>query len=504
MSTLFPIGVDVRGSLKPQYKDILTYPALEFLATLHRRFDNTRLDLLQRRKIVAERIARGDYPTFLPETRSIREGDWKCAEIPSDLEDRRVEITGPTSRKMVINAMNSGAKVFMADFEDANSPTWDNNVEGQINLRDVVLGTISYESGDKVYKLNKGGRVKGAPELVSGSTVLMVRPRGLHLPEFHMVVDGRPIAGAFFDFGLFFFHNFRNLLAKGSGPYFYLPKLESHLEARLWNDVFQFSEHHFKLLNVIRATVLIETITAAFEMEEILYEMRTHSAGLNCGRWDYIFSVIKKFISEKTFVLGDRSGVGMTAPFMDAYVRLLIKTCHKRGCHAMGGMAAQIPIKGNPEDNHTAMEKVRLDKLKEVVAGHDGTWVAHPGLIPVVLEVWNPKMKEKNQIRHMARDDVIVTEKDLLNIPSGGKITLNGLTLNCRVSLLYLEGWLKGNGCIPVCLSLTFLPPSITRASSLFSIVLLGTECGNVLISDGGAEGAGNGPSPPHPSNLNF
>eukprot|EP01126_Amoeba_proteus_P026705 TRINITY_DN2644_c0_g2_i6.p2 TRINITY_DN2644_c0_g2~~TRINITY_DN2644_c0_g2_i6.p2 ORF type:complete len:240 (-),score=64.17 TRINITY_DN2644_c0_g2_i6:46-765(-) len=239
-------------------------------------------------------------------------------------------------------------------------------------------------------------------------------------------------------------------------------------------------------------------------MEEILYEMRTHSAGLNCGRWDYIFSVIKKFISEKTFVLGDRSGVGMTAPFMDAYVRLLIKTCHKRGCHAMGGMAAQIPIKGNPEDNHTAMEKVRLDKLKEVVAGHDGTWVAHPGLIPVVLEVWNPKMKEKNQIRHMARDDVIVTEKDLLNIPSGGKITLNGLTLNCRVSLLYLEGWLKGNGCIPVCLSLTFLPPSITRASSLFSIVLLGTECGNVLISDGGAEGAGNGPSPPHPSNLNF
>ncbi len=377
-------------------------------------------------------------PDFLSETTSTREKEWTVAPIPHDLHDRRVEITGPVDRKMIINALNSGANVFMADFEDSNSPTWQNNLEGQLNLRDAVEGTISYVSPEgKRYELN--------PHVAT----LMMRPRGWHLDERHFSVDGQPISGSFFDFGLYFFHNAKQLIRKGTGPYFYLPKMESHLEARLWNDVFCFAQDELQIpRGTVRATVLIETILAAFEMDEILYELREHSAGLNCGRWDYIFSFIKKFRNRPDFVLPDRSVVTMDKHFLKSYVDLLIQTCHRRGIHAMGGMAAQIPIKNDPAANEKALDKVRQDKLREVHAGHDGTWVAHPGLVPIAKEIFDAHMKEANQIgRH--RDDVHVTANDLLAV-SEGKITEEGLRWNIDVGLQYLESWLRGSGCVPI------------------------------------------------------
>ena len=377
-------------------------------------------------------------PEFLPETAHIRESEWTVASIPQDLLDRRVEITGPVDRKMIINALNSGASVFMADFEDSNSPTWMNNLEGQANLRDAVEGTISFLSPEgKRYQLN-------APV-----ATLLVRPRGWHLDERHFLVDGKPISGSLFDFGLYFFHNAQRLIRKGSGPYFYLPKLESHLEARLWNDVFCFAQDELGIpRGTIRATVLIETILAAFEMDEILYELREHSSGLNCGRWDYIFSFIKKFRNRPDFVLPDRSTLTMEKHFLKSYVELLIQTCHRRGIHAMGGMAAQIPIKNDSAANEKALEKVRQDKLREVTAGHDGTWVAHPGLVPIAKEVFDRHMTEPNQIARR-REDVHVKPSDLLAVTEG-KITEEGLRWNIDVGLQYLESWLRGSGCVPI------------------------------------------------------
>src|SRR5271166_5427160 len=367
---------------------ILTAEARAFLLKLAARFEPRRQELLARRRKVQREIDSGKLPDFLPETASIRQSEWKVAPIPKDLLDRRVEITGPVDRKMIINALNSGANVYMADFEDSNSPTWSNNIEGQQNLRDAIRGTIQYESPEgKQYRL--------------GSTLatLVVRPRGWHLVEKHFLVEGKPISGALFDFGLFFFHNAATLLSKGTGPYFYLPKLENHLEARLWNDVFNFAQDELKIpRGSIRATVLIETILAAFEMDEILYELRDHSSGLNCGRWDYIFSFIKKFRNRPDFMLPNRAQVTMTTHFLASYVDLLIQTCHKRNIHAMGGMAAQIPIKNDPAANDLALEKVRQDKLREVKAGHDGTWVAHPGLVSVAMGVFDEYMPEPNRI----------------------------------------------------------------------------------------------------------
>jgi malate synthase len=412
---------------------ILTAPARTFLAELSARFEPVRLQLLERRK------ARAGKPfDFLAETASIRKADWKVAPIPPDLMDRRVEITGPVDRKMIINALNSGANVFMADLEDSNSPTWRNNLDGQANLRDAVRREISLVTPEgKSYSLS--------PK----PAVLFVRPRGWHLVEKHCLVDGSPISGSLFDFGLFFFHNAAELLKRGSGPYFYLPKLESHLEARLWNDVFRFAQEYLGIpYGSIRATVLIETIAGAFEMDEILYELRDHSAGLNCGRWDYIFSFIKKFSHASDRILPDRAQVTMTRHFLKSYVDLLIQTCHRRGIHAMGGMAAQIPIKNDAEANNLALEKVRADKLREVEAGHDGTWVAHPGLVAIAKAVFDKHMPTPNQISRL-REDVHVTAADLLQVPTG-EITRAGLELNIDVGIQYLESWLRGNGCVPI------------------------------------------------------
>jgi malate synthase len=417
---------------------VLTPEARCFLTKLAREFESCRRELLRRREICQRQIDQGKVPDFLPDTADIRESEWTVAPIPEDLLDRRVEITGPPDRKMIINALNSGASVFMADFEDSNSPTWMNNLEGQANLRDAVDGTISFVSPEgKRYELND--RV----------ATLLVRPRGWHLQEKHFLVDGEPISASLFDFGLYFFHNAHRLMDKGSGPYFYLPKLESHLEARLWNDVFCFAQDELGILRgTIRATVLIETILAAFEMDEILHELRWHSSGLNCGRWDYIFSFIKKFRNRPDCVLPDRSTVTMDKHFLKSYVDLLIQTCHRRGIHAMGGMAAQIPIKGDPAANEKALEKVRQDKQREVLAGHDGTWVAHPGLVPIAKEVFDTHLKTPNQISRK-RDDVHITSKDLLTIPEG-PITEQGLRWNIDVGLQYLESWLRGSGCVPI------------------------------------------------------
>jgi malate synthase len=417
---------------------ILTPEASYFLTKLAREFEARRQELLARRAARQQRIDAGQLPDFLPETAHIREAEWTVAPIPHDLLDRRVEITGPVDRKMIINALNSGANVFMADFEDSNSPIWQNNLEGQFNLRDAVEGTIGYVSPErKRYDLN------------SKVATLLVRPRGWHLLERHFLVDEKPISASLFDFGLYFFHNAQRLIRKGTGPYFYLPKMESHLEARLWNDVFCFAQDDLGIpRGTIRATVLIETILAAFEMDEILYELRQHSSGLNCGRWDYIFSFIKKFRNHPDFVLPDRSIVTMDKHFLKSYVDLLIQTCHRRGIHAMGGMAAQIPIKNDPTANEKALEKVRQDKLREVRAGHDGTWVAHPGLVPIAKEVFDAHMKEANQIGR-PREDVRVTAKDLLAVPQG-EITEEGLRWNIDVGLQYLESWLRGSGCVPI------------------------------------------------------
>jgi len=430
-------GIQIRGPVTKEYASILTPDALRFVASIHNRFEDTRRQLLENRQKVQLDLSAGRFPDFPAETKQIRESEWKVAPIPKDLTDRRVEITGPVTRKMIINALNSGAKVFMADFEDSNSPTWTNNVEGQINLRDAANGNISFTGPDgKKYSVG------------SNPATLMVRPRGWHLVENHMLVKGQPVAGAFFDFGLFFFHNAKTLLNRGSGPYFYVPKMEHYLEARLWASVFQFSE---KSLGVpegsIRATALIETILASFQMDEFLYELRNYSAGLNCGRWDYIFSFIKKFYDHPQFVVPDRGAVDMLQPFMQAYVSLLIKTCHRRGIHAMGGMAAQIPVRDDKEANDKAMEKVRKDKLREVQAGHDGTWVAHPGLIKIAMDVFNEHMKTPNQITKITEAQVLAA--DLIAVPSG-KPTLGGLRGNIEVGLKYVEAWIKGNGCVPI------------------------------------------------------
>ena len=421
-----------------EYREILSPDAVHFLAQLHRMFDGRRRELLERRRQRQAAIDKGEVPAFLPETEAIRKSDWKVAPIPADLTDRRVEITGPVDRKMVINGLNSGANVFMADFEDSNSPTWSNNIAGQANLRDAVRGDIRHISPEgKEYKLG------------ANLAVLIVRPRGWHLDEKHLHVDGQPISGSLFDFGLYFFHNAKTLIAKGSGPYFYLPKMQSHLEARLWNDVFRFAQEFIGIPHgTIRATVLIETILAAFEMDEILYELKEHSAGLNCGRWDYIFSFIKVFRNHPNFILPNRAQVTMDRHFLKSYVELLIQTCHRRGIHAMGGMAAQIPIKNNPAANEAALERVRQDKLREVKAGHDGTWVAHPGLVPVARSIFDAHMASPNQIS-VRRDNVQVAASDLLSVPEGD-ITEEGLRLNIDVGIQYLESWLLGRGCVPI------------------------------------------------------
>jgi malate synthase len=432
-------GITIRGPMAPDFETILTPDALDLIALLHRRFNGERKRLLAARDVRQAAIDRGQLPAFLPETESIRRGNWKVAPPPADLQDRRVEITGPADRKMIINALNSGANVFMADLEDSFTPTWFNAIDGQINLRDAVNGTISLDDPDsgKSYAL------------AEKTATLVVRPRGWHLEEAHLLIDGEPASGGIVDFALYLFHNANALLDKGSGPYFYLPKMESHLEAKLWADVFEAAEEALDLTHgTIRATVLIETILAAFEMEEILYQLRDYSTGLNCGRWDYIFSFIKKFRNRPDFVLPDRSQVTMTTPFMRAYSLLLIKTCHRRGAHAMGGMAAYIPVRADAAANEKAMAAVVADKAREATDGHDGTWVAHPGLIAAAKAEFDARMPEKNQLDRY-RDDVKISAADLLAVPEG-TITEEGLRTNIRVGIQYIEAWLGGLGCVPL------------------------------------------------------
>ncbi len=430
---------ELRGAIKPGYQTILTPEALAFLAALERNFGDRRHALLARRAELQRKIDGGWLPDFRAETAGLRAGDWKISAVPADLADRRVEITGPVDRKMVINALNSGATHFMADFEDSNTPTWDNQIQGQINLRDAASGTIAFtdpESG-KEYKPN------------AKTATLIVRPRGWHLPENHVRAAGRPMSGALFDFGLYSFHNAKTLAARGTGPYFYLPKLEAHEEARLWNDVFVFAQDALGLpRGTIKATVLVETVMAAFEMDEILHALREHVVGLNCGRWDYIFSFIKKFRNRSDFVLPDRDQVTMSSHFLRSYSQLLIKTCHRRGAHAMGGMAAQIPIRNDAAANDGAIAKVRADKEREAGDGHDGTWVAHPGLVPVAREVFDRMMPGANQLGKL-RADVTVSAKDLLAVPEG-TISEKGLRHNLNVCVLYVEAWLRGLGCVPI------------------------------------------------------
>jgi malate synthase len=420
---------EVRAPIEGWGAEILTPKALAFVAALQREFRTERDRLLLARAERQAELDDGALPDFLPETREVRESDWRVAPVPADLQDRRVEITGPVDRKMVINALNSGARVFMADFEDANSPTWQNNLDGQVNLLDANRGTIALDTGEKRY------------ELGDDPAVLVVRPRGWHLPEKHVLVDGEQISGSLFDFGLYVFHN-------RARPWFYIPKLENHLEARLWNSVFDFAEDELELpRGSIKATVLIENVLAAFEMDEILYELREHIVGLNAGRWDYLFSLIKKFRTRPDFVLPDRAQLTMTTPFMRAYTELLVKTCHRRGAHAMGGMAAFIPSRRDPEVNETALAKVREDKVREAGDGFDGTWVAHPDLVPVAAEVFDSALGDKpNQVGRQ-RDDVDVAASDLLDLSvDGGEITDEGLRTNVSVGIRYLESWLRGVG----------------------------------------------------------
>ncbi|MGM0555811.1 MAG: malate synthase A [Myxococcota bacterium] len=432
-----PDGVEVTGEVTDAYAEILTEDAVAFIATLHREFNTRRIQLLQKRSERDQEIQNGEMPGFLESTKDIREGDWKVGPIPEDLQNRNVEITGPVDRKMVINALNSGADVFMADFEDSNSPTWDNCVGGQINLRDAVRGDITFvhPTKDKTY------------ELGDDIATLLVRPRGWHLVEKHVAVDGEPISASLFDFGLYFYHNARALLDNGSGPYFYLPKLESHLEARLWNDVFIHAQDELGIpQGTIKATVLIETILGAFEMEEILYEIKEHAAGHNAGRWDYIFSVIKKFRSHDDFLLPDRSDVTMGVPFMKSYAENLVRVCHKRGAHAIGGMAAFIPSK-DEEANERAFREVKADKEREARQGYDGTWVAHPGLVPVAREAFENVLEGRPHQKDELREDVDVTAEDLLNTEiEGGEITEDGLRLNINVGIQYIASWMGGQG----------------------------------------------------------
>ena len=438
MSAPLPDGIAISGAVNQAFAEVLSPEALGFVAKLHRKFESRRQELLAARAARQKEFDQGKLPDFLPQTKTVRDTDWVVAAQPKDMLDRRVEITGPTDRKMVINALNCGASTFMADFEDANCPTWQNMIEGQINLRDAVRRTITLEQNGKSYRLNEK------------TAVLIPRPRGWHLDEKHVSVDGKPVSGGIFDFALYFFHNAKELLSRGSGPYFYLPKMESHLEARLWNEIFVFSQEELKIpVGSIKATALIETVVAAFEMDEILWELRQHSSGLNIGRWDYIFSCIKKFRANQDFCLADRAQVTMLAPFMRAYALLLVKTCHRRNAPAMGGMAAQIPIKNDPAANEAAVEKVRQDKLREVTDGCDGTWVAHPGLVPVAKAVFDQHMPTPNQYSRQ-RPDVNVTAKQLLDFQPERPITEAGLRNNISVGIQYLGAWLAGNGCVPV------------------------------------------------------
>jgi malate synthase len=432
-------GVVVTGPMRSRFNEIITPAALDFLAGLHRKFDKRRRELMQRRADRQHRFDAGELPDFLPDTKAIREQGWKIGPVPKDLRDRRVEITGPVDRKMVVNALNSGAQVYMADFEDACSPSWENLVEGQLNLKDRWEGKLAFTDpkNKKSYKLN------------DKVAALIVRPRGWHLTEDHVTVDGEPVSGSLFDFGLYFFHNARRLVGADTGPYFYLAKTESHLEARLWNDVFEYAQGQFKMpTGTIKATVLIETLPAAFEMDEILYELRDHILGLNAGRWDYIFSFIKRLGKNPRFLTPDRSVMTMDKAFLSAYAQLLIRTCHRRGAYAMGGMAAQIPVKGNDKANEEAFKKVRADKEREAGSGNDGTWVAHPDLVPVAEEVFNRMMPRPNQL-DVLREDVKASRDKLLEMHEGDR-TEAGLRLNIRVGIQYIEAWLKGRGAVPL------------------------------------------------------
>jgi malate synthase len=434
-----PEGLEILGPVSDTHAEILTEEALAFYATLHRAFNPRRLELLEKRKERQAALDNGTLPDFFPETQSIREGDWRVDPVPADFQDRRVEITGPVDRKMVINALNSGAKTYMADFEDSHGPTWEATLDGQINMRDAVRRQIDFTAPNgKEYKLNEK------------TAVLLVRPRGWHLSEKHLLVDGERASGSIFDFAMYFFHNAKYRVDQGSGIYLYLPKMEHYLEARLWNDIFVKAQ---ELVGVpqgtVKGTVLIEHILAAFQMEEILYELRHHSGGLNCGRWDYIFSFIKKFAKREDYLMPDRALVGMTTPFMRAYSLACIKTCHKRGTFAMGGMAAQIPIKNDPEANERAMTKVRADKKREAEDGHDGTWVAHPALVAIAMEEFDKVLGDKPNQIDKQRDDVTLSQADLLAVPSGA-ITEHGIRENIKVGVQYLEAWLSGVGCVPL------------------------------------------------------
>ena len=434
-----PQGMQITGAIEPGFETILTEPALELVAKLHRAFESRRRELLNARAERVRRLDAGERPDFLEETRAVREGDWKIAPLPKDLECRRVEITGPVDRKMIINALNSGADSYMTDFEDSNTPNWHNQITGHLNLKDAVRRTISLEQNGKTYRL--GEKI----------ATLIVRPRGWHLDEKHVTVDGVRVSGGIFDFALYLFHNAHELVARGSGPYFYLPKMESHLEARLWNDIFVMAQAHIGLpRGTVRATVLIETILAAFEMDEILYELREHSSGLNAGRWDYIFSAIKKFKSDKDFCLAERAKITMTVPFMRAYALQLLKTCHKRNAPAIGGMSALIPIKSDAQANERAMGGVRADKERDATDGYDGGWVAHPGLVPIAMAEFVKVLGDKQNQIGKQRDDVQVTATDLLDFRPEAPITETGLRNNINVGIHYLGSWLDGNGCVPI------------------------------------------------------
>jgi malate synthase len=431
-------GIEVVGTVTDEFSGILTPAALTFVRDLAREFETRRKQLLERRKTVQAEIDGGGLPDFLPETQEIRKSDWKIAAVPRDLQDRRVEITGPVDRKMIINALNSGAQTYMADFEDSHSPTWAATIQGQINLRDAVAGSIDFVS-------RKGKHY----QLADQTATLIVRPRGWHLVEKHVQLDGEPISAGIFDFGLYLFHNARHLIQNNTGPYFYLPKMESYLEARLWNDIFLKSQEKLGLpRGTIKATVLIETILAAFQMDEILYELREHAAGLNCGRWDYIFSFIKRFKKVPAYIFPDRAQITMTRHCMHSYSLLAIQICHRRGAHAIGGMAAQIPIKDDAQKNAAALQKVREDKIREATDGHDGTWVAHPGLVSLAREEFDRHMPGPNQIDRLC-EDVRISAADLLKRP-GGAITEQGLRTNVSVGIQYMAHWLSGEGCVPL------------------------------------------------------
>jgi len=434
-----PQGMEITGTIEPGFETILSPDALALVAKLHRRFEPRRRELLERRAARTRRLDAGERPDFLAETQSVRDGDWSIAPLPDDLACRRVEITGPVERKMIINALNSGADAYMTDFEDSNTPNWHNQIAGQLNLKEAVRRTISLEQNGKQYRLN------------DKVATLIVRPRGWHLDEKHVKVDGQRVSGGIFDFALYLFHNAQELIARGSGPYFYLPKIESHLEARLWNDVFIAAQETIGLARwTIRATVLIETILAAFEMDEILYELREHSSGLNAGRWDYIFSAIKKFKNDEAFCLADRAQITMTVPFTRAYALQLLKTCHRRNAPAIGGMSALIPIKSDAAANEKAMAGVRADKARDATDGYDGGWVAHPGLVPLAMEEFVKVLGDKPNQIGKRRDDVQVTAKDLLDFRPEAPITEAGLRNNINVGIHYLGSWLTGNGCVPI------------------------------------------------------